>query len=128
MRYLIIIAVLFGITSFINSQTIDKRFIGEWKLIETMIDPGDGSGEFHKVDSEKTLEIEPSGTVKSNGDMCNLSINTDNKTYGQLKKDLNETILSSCNKKYKPYYKLKDEFLIVYYPCKEGCAEKYEKN
>lgn len=41
-------------------------------------------------------------------------------------KDSKETKLSCSAKKYKPLYKLKENFLIVYYLCKEGSAEKYE--
>jgi hypothetical protein len=127
MRHIIIITILFGLTNFTYSQTIEKEFVGEWKLIETMSDPGDGSGKFHKIDSEKTLKIEPNGKIKSNGELCYLSTTTENRTNGQLIKDSNETILKSCDKKYKPIYKLTENFIIVYYPCKEGCAEKYEK-
>lgn len=127
MKFITTSIILFGLINSTYSQTIDKGFVGEWKLIETMIDPGDGSGKFYKVDSEKTLEIEPNGKIKSNGEICNLSTKTENRTNGQLLKDSDETILSSCDNKYKPFYKLEERFLIVYYPCKEGCAEKYER-
>lgn len=33
----------------------DRELVGEWKLIEILSDPGDGSGTFKTVNSEKKL-------------------------------------------------------------------------
>jgi hypothetical protein len=127
MRLTLILTFLFGLAGFTNAQTIDTGFVGEWKLIETLNNPGDGSGTFYRVNSEKTLRIKLNGQIESNGNLCRLSTKTENSSSGQLIKLSNEMIFNSCETKLKIIYKLKGDNLIVYYPCKEGCAEKYKK-
>lgn len=92
-----------------------------------MIDPGDGSGKFHKVESDKSLKIKSSGKIESNGDLSKLSTETGDRTYGKLLKVTNGIILNSHQTELKIYYELKGDSLLVYYPCKEGCAEKYKR-
>lgn len=127
MGHTITLIFIFGLFGFSYAQNIDTKFAGEWELIETMIDPGDGSGKFNKVNSDKTLTIRINGNIESNGNLCQLTTKADNRTKAQLIRNKNETILDSCKKGYKIYYELREDFLIVYYPCKETCAEKYKK-
>jgi hypothetical protein len=52
----------------------ETEITGTWKLVEVYLDPGDGSGDFEPVQSEKTVTFHGDGTVTSNGDLCTLSL------------------------------------------------------
>ena len=58
-----------------SGSNIDKgtknKLTGKWKLVEALADPGDGSGTFQPVESEKTIEFRNDGTlIVSNGFLC----------------------------------------------------------
>ena len=98
-------------------------FLGKYKLIETLSDPGDGSGTFQAVTSDKMIEFEENHTVTSNGDLCSMSKEADGETTGTYS-DLDSVLHStSCS--------LDMEFdgneLIIIYPCIEPCKAKYIK-
>lgn len=56
--------------------------IGTWKLSAQLIDPGDGSGRYQYVDSDKTITFYTNGTYASNGSFCNLNSDSDQSTTG----------------------------------------------
>ncbi len=48
-----------------------SNLIGKWRLYEQLADPGDGSGTFRPIDSDKTLEFFANGVITSqNGSLC----------------------------------------------------------
>ena len=40
-----------------EEEVTDVELVGTFKLIETLSDPGDGSGKFRKISSDKTIEF-----------------------------------------------------------------------
>jgi hypothetical protein len=48
------------------------NIVGEWKLTEQLLDPGDGSCVFTKVTSDKTIFFLVDGSYKSNGTVCTI--------------------------------------------------------
>jgi len=49
-----------------SSDDLDtSTVIGVWKLDQSLVDPGSGSGTFTDVDSDKTLTFLNDGTFKS---------------------------------------------------------------
>ena len=102
--------------------------IGTWKLVEILADPGDGSGTFYPVESEKTMLFLSSGMLTSNGNLCSLDISADNPTTGSYSKIDKAFSSSDCsNPDYAYPFEQQGNFLIVRYPCFEACQAKYQK-
>ncbi len=55
--------------------------LGTWKLNEQYIDPGNGSGTFKYVLTDKTLTFLPDGHFTSNGTMCTINSTSDNASH-----------------------------------------------
>ena len=104
------------------------ELIGNWRLIEVLSDPGDGSGKFHPVKSDKIISFEDDGIITSNGNLCDISINSDHPTSGTY--SISDLKIKSSNCRHPNYYmsfKQQGDILIVNYPCIEGCSAKYKK-
>lgn len=104
--------------------------IGEWVLIEQLVDPGDGSGVFMPVESDKTIQFKKNGSLSSNGEMCAMSGSSDESSNGTWSADDNTLTIEDCFGSLGELhitFELFGEFLILHYPCFEGCAQKYEK-
>ena len=111
-----------------NDAQINTDLIGNWKLIEVLVDPGDGSGTFFSIESEKIITFESSGVLSSNGNLCNMSGNTNNRTIGVYSVSESTFSASSCsNTDYKYAFEQEDAILIINYPCIEPCQAKYKK-
>lgn len=108
-----------------TSTPID--LIGEWKLIEVYADPG-GGGSFVPVVSEKRVTFHPDATISSNGELCTLSIGSDQPTSGSY--SLSDSTFSSgncMNPDFAHRFSQNDSILIIHYPCIEPCQAKYRK-
>ena len=119
-----------------NLNVINSDFIGKWKLTETLQDPGDGSGVYESIDSEKTIEFFNNGTFSMNGPLCGLSTSVGENIMGQVRisKYSNNNILfsnekcSTDNSSTEYIVVIEGSDLIIYYTaCVEGCAQKYQK-
>jgi hypothetical protein len=122
---LIIVCIIISTLGF--SQSIDKKYVGDWVLIEAYVDPGDGSGTFRKADSKKNIVISADGKIESNVNLCYWSLEQSEPTKGKLTESNKELIFEGCKSTLKVIYRVEGEYLVVYYPCKEGCAEKYKR-
>ncbi len=109
---------------------------GSWILTEQYADPGDGSGEFQKVQSNKTIQFFSNGSYDANGSLCILDLRDSPKTKGtytitkpELTEYSTENFLTpdDCNEE-KVFILFEDDFLILSYPCIEGCAQRYIRN
>lgn len=63
---LIIAGILFSCNNDDDSN-LNTDLIGNWQLIEVLSDPGDGSGTFSSVESDKTITFKSGGIIASNG-------------------------------------------------------------
>ena len=70
-RSIFLIALL-CLTTFSNCTTSDEdqTIIGQWKLIQVLADPVDGSGVFRDFESNKTITFSNDGTFSSNQALC----------------------------------------------------------
>jgi hypothetical protein len=96
---------------------------GTWKLNEVLSDPGDGSGTFQPVSSNKNLVFVSDNKVTSNSQICDFSIESNSSStasYSQATSTIN------CSN-FIIHYELKANTLILSYPCIEGCQAKYIK-
>ena len=128
LKHLTILLVSILLVSYFSSCKKDDGSISlnKWKLIEQYSDPGDGSGEFNPVESNKTLEFFSNGTVVSNGSLCNMSIETDGQSTATFTDST--LITQDCElDNFAVYYQILDDNMILWYPCIEGCAQKYQK-
>lgn len=127
-----VLIVLFSIGVLISCSKSDDNknsdLIGKWKLIEVLSDPGDGSGTFHSVSSEKIIEFQSNGTITSNGSICDMSVESVSSSSGTY--SLSDSIINSSDCPSSP---LKIKFhkngstLTISYPCDEACIAKYIK-
>lgn len=129
---------------FISCSTDDSRpkeqpqLIGKWRLIEQLSDPGDGSGTFQPIDSNRVIEFFSDNTVKINGVLCFMSSEIaieESGTYMMIT-DSNidtqhdgEIIPNTCSSRSaKVYFDLPvSGNLILWYVCIEPCGQKFEK-
>lgn len=126
------IIYLFLVASFIScnksdESTTNEDIIGTWKLIETLADPGDGSGTFRSVDSDKILEFHENGIVTSNGALCSMSIESDEITTGTYSLVDSTITPVNCDNQWSFEFTLEGNTLVLYFPCIEPCAAKYKK-
>ncbi len=101
---------------------------GTWLLTEALFDPGDGSGEFQKVDSERELNLAPDNTFSSNYDICQ-AIEEGQKFSGNFDRIGVKEFLIPCAGSLlnSVQGRLEDGFLVLYYPCDEPCAYRFTK-
>lgn len=99
---------------------------GTWKLTEMLQDPGDGSGTFQPVNSNKKIVFISDNKVTSNGILCDMSINSDTFTTGSYS-ETTKTINPSDCQNLTINYELNANSLILSYQCIEGCRAKYIK-
>lgn len=108
-----------------NSNT---DLIGNWQLIEVLLDPGDGSGTFSPVESGKTITFKSGGIIASNGNLCDMGIVSNNPTSGNYSNSDSTFNSSDCdNPEYNFTFEQNGSILIIHYPCIEPCQVKYKK-
>jgi len=98
---------------------------GKWKLVEQLVDPGDGSGEFTDVSSDKTIQFFGDSKVTSNGSLCSMDVGAIQQSSGTY--DVNDGSITptDCLPAAVIRYEIKEAHLILTYMCYEGCRSKY---
>ena len=126
-RLLVFFSILNACT--INDNTNDNgNLIGQWKLIEVLLDPGDGSGTFTEVESNKIISFSEDGIISSNGSLCDTSINTNNPTIGTYSAENSTFNSNDCiDPNYNYSFEQVGPIIIINYPCIEPCQAKYMK-
>ncbi|CAL2101491.1 Lipocalin-like protein [Tenacibaculum sp. 190130A14a] len=105
----------------------DISVIGKWKLIEVLADPGDGSGTFKEVKSNKTIELKSNGTITTNESLCSpYSDEIINEGTYSLKDKL---IITNCQNSNiaKIFFEFTDDHLILNFVSNEGYSQKFQK-
>lgn len=126
--FFLVFIIWFGL-SCSDDEGVTPDLIGTWKLTEVLLDPGDGSGTFSPVQSDKTVTFFENGTVISNATLCNLAPDAD--ALGEGVYSLQDsTITPTCPGQDfvgNIFFEIEGENLILYFLCIEPCAEKYVK-
>jgi hypothetical protein len=127
-----VLMILFSTGVLISCSKSDdyknSDLIGEWKLVEVLADPGDGSGTFHSVSSEKIIEFQSNGIVTSNGSICDMSVESVSSSSGTYSLSDSTINSSGCsNTPLKIKFRKEGSGLIISYPCDEACIAKYIK-
>lgn len=121
-----------------RKQKEEINLIGKWKLIEQLADPGDGSGTFQPITSDRTIAFFKDGTVEVNGVLCFMSSEVGVKETGIFMVTSSheadttydgEIIPNTCSSRSaKVYFDLPvSGNLILWYQCIEGCGQKFKK-
>ena len=127
-----VIAILFSCKQ--NDDSDDSSeidVIGIWQLIEIYLDPGDASGDFELVDSNKTIEFKIDGTLISNGVICQIS--TDSIESRSATYSICENTMMSPDCRDNGYgsditfFIDANNDLVLIHPCIESCLSKYTK-
>jgi len=122
--------ILFSLaTSCAEEAPATPESVDKWKLIEQLSDPGDLSGTFQAVSSDKTIEFIDENTVDCKGSLCSMSteaVGETTATYNAAEKFI---LVEGCGgSSFKINYEFEDEFLYLRYPCREPCVQKFEKS
>jgi hypothetical protein len=136
--FLVVALVFLSCTSDEGKPTGGTAIIGKWKLIEQLSDPGDGSGTFQPINSNRIIEFFNDGTVRVNGVLCFMSSQVGKEESGtfRLITDPNndtqndgEITPNTCSSRSaKVYFDLPvSGNLILWYLCIEPCGQKFEK-
>ncbi|OUR94258.1 hypothetical protein A9Q87_01020 [Flavobacteriales bacterium 34_180_T64] len=123
-----LIGLLFSCNNDDSNNYSETELIGRWKLAETLADPGDGSGTFSTVISEKIIQFHADGIVTSNGTLCDLSILSEtpsNGTYSMTELTISSSECVSSGLGIS--FELSSSILIMNYPCIEPCKAKFIK-
>ncbi len=131
MKYLkIIVAVLLvAASSSCNETPENPDFESRWKLIAQLMDPGNGSGTFQPVVSDKTVTFFADGTFTSeNGSVCVGDWQSTGSSSGTYSESTMIMTVDNCTGGHVPLsYELDGDHLILNYACIEPCREKYER-
>lgn len=140
MKHYILLLFVGFVLSCSNSDDVsfseEADLQGSWLLMEQYSDPGDGSGDFRKVKSDKTIKFDGNGTFTVNGTLCNMTTDSGPESNGTYTVAEELTAYSVEN-----HMSIEDcEFgdtrvaiqfdggrLVLSYQCFEGCAQKYRK-
>jgi hypothetical protein len=107
-----------------SPEPLTTDLIGKWRLVEVLSDPGDGSGVFQKVDSEKNIVFGYDGMVSSNGNLCSQSTEINASTSGVYSLADSTISNSDCTL----YFRLENgELTMGNFNCIEACSAKFLK-
>lgn len=141
MKKVVVLLLMFSLFM-ISCKTDDNQeksaLIGKWKLIEQLVDPGDGSGTFQPIVSDRIIEFFNDGTITVNGELCYLATEVGDNNSGTYELindpeiDSNfdgEIIPSDCSSsETKLHFTLPlNGDLILWYLCIEPCGQKFVK-
>lgn len=123
MKNIFLVLIIMGLLVACKKDS-SNGLIGEWKLIETLTDPGDGSGTFSPVSSSKIIEFHSNGTITSNGDLCSMNsaaTSSSSGTYSTIDSIISGSTCTNL------HFTLNTNHLIIDYPCIEPCRAKFER-
>jgi len=125
---LAIVGILISCSNDGNDNSRTTELIGQWKLIEQLADPGDGSGTFQSIDSQKNLEFFQDGTItSSNGSLCE-PYSDEQISSGTYLLDENRIITNCQNTNIGSIgFEIVDDNLILNFISNEGFSQKFAK-
>lgn len=110
-----------------DQKKSETEVTGTWKLVEIMADPGDGSGTFRSVESDKTIEFKSNGAITTNNSLCNPY--SDEMINSGTFSLIDNSITTNCQNPNiaKIHFELKNEYLILHFASNEGYSEKFQR-
>jgi hypothetical protein len=106
-----------------NEKESSSCLIGTWRLVETLMDPGNGSGTYQEVDYDKTITFKADSTFTSSMKLCN----DENSTSGSYHLESSILKFAPCAQ-FAYRVKFENGLLILSNTgCIEACGEKYRR-
>ncbi len=126
--FLFILGILTSCSKEENENSVTTELVGQWKLIEQLADPGDGSGTFKSIDSQKIIEFSKNEIVTSkNGSLCQpySDEHISSGTYSLSDK----RISTNCQNANIAFigFEIKEGYLLLHFASYEGFSQKFEK-
>ena len=105
----------------------DSDLVGNWQLVQILADPGDGSGSFRSVESEKIIEFRADGTVTTNTSLCEPN-STEIISSGSYDVE-NHTIFTDCENPTVQQidFEFQGRYLVLHFISNEGYSQRYQK-
>ena len=128
--FVLLMAVSVSFFAGCNQENDEEGLVSKWHLIAQLMDPGDGSGTFQPVSSDKTVSFFEDGTLTSeNGSICIGEVRSGGTSSSGTFSEATMTIdVANCTGGHVPLsYEMDNGFLILNYACIEPCREKYEQ-
>ncbi|WP_031426010.1 lipocalin family protein [Flavimarina sp. Hel_I_48] len=111
-----------------NSRSEMNIVLGQWKLIEQLADPGDGSGTFRTIESKKVLEFSEDGIITVyDGSLCQpyseqqISKGTYSLSTQGITTNCDNVNISFIS------FEMKEGFLILNFASNEGFSQKFKR-
>lgn len=123
------LALVFTACDNINPES-SEELLGTWQLTEVLADPGDGSGRYQPVTSDRTLEFFANGTYRSNENICPTGISTATTSQGTVNLTDSTLTVEGCrfnDADMKLGFEVDEGTLYLLLPCIEPCGQKYVK-
>lgn len=124
-KYILLGVIIVGLLASCDKNLITSPYntsiTGRWKLLETLSDPGDGSGEWVKAKSNNSF-------IQINGDGTFRSFDTEFngvRSYKIIDSSVVELTFDNNTSKINYRYKLDGSKLELNPPCIEACGFKY---
>lgn len=120
------ILVLIAMSTVIVSCTKSIEIKEEYKILEALFDPGDGSGVFQPTASEMVVTIFEDNTYETRkGSMCSIT-NSEEVDSGVFDFAANTLTTTSCStNEFLLNFTLESDTLLVSLPCIEPCTLKF---
>ncbi len=105
------------------------EIVGFWQLTEELSDPGDGSGTFQEIKSDKIIIFHKDGSFFTNGPMCEFTRRTGVESRGTYSVEDGELIVDGCAEPLflRPRFEVDRLELTIWFACFEGCGHRYKK-
>lgn len=124
-RFLVLVlgALLLQFKCSEDEITEPVSLFGTWQLEAVLVDPGDGSGTFQNVDSEKNIVFNTDSTFTSNGLGCVVfGGNTTSLASGTFNN--NQLFIEDCEMPVF-FFVEEDRLYLNNFGCIEECSERY---
>lgn len=107
-----------------TGDRIEITALGTWRLVQTLSDPGDGSGVFVPVQSSHTITFNNDGSLTATSNLCEIFDMSDSPSTGTYNSLTKRIIPNDCPS-FTIGYALQERFLDVSYFCDEPCSLRF---
>ncbi|MCF6131040.1 hypothetical protein [Flavobacterium wongokense] len=112
-----------------NAKSESADILGQWKVIEILVDPGDGSGTFEPYTEDWKMTFSDDGHIYSYYSLCDPTIHASGDTFFGFPyiASANRVVTEDCFNEgnWQLTYELVGENLILHYPFTEEVSYKF---
>lgn len=109
-----------------KDTTVSDSIIGEWQLVQTNFDRGDGTVIPSSISNGFTIEFQSNGRYRANTSTCQFHSYPDTPSEGRYDTDQQRLIPSDCQE-FNVRYNWSNDTLWTYLPCREFCSYRFHR-